>query len=139
MEGPDLRVMSKTWNLIAATEERIQLMKKLVKLGIGVAEIEELGINLKSKFKSDNFKRRVQEGEMLNRESLKSIMLLKLRDEKKHLSELLKAKSDMRMKIEEKLNKNSRPARRLLKDFREQSAKTRIECRRKYEEKIIHI
>ena len=136
MEGTDRRVMSKTWSLVAATEERIQLMKRLIKLDLGVAEVEELGINIHSKFKSKNFKNRVEAGEMLSKEALKGVMLLKLRDEKKHLEELQKTQKDMRRKIEDQLKKNSRPARGILKEFREASAATRRECRKKYDEKI---
>ena len=66
-------------------------------------------------------------------------MAIELRDEKKHLGELLKMQNMMRMKIESELKKNSRPARRLLKDFREQAAKTRKDCREKYDEKIEHL
>ena len=62
MEGPTRRVMSKIWSSIAAAEERIQLMKKLMKIEIGMAEVEELGINIQSKFKSNNFKTRIREG-----------------------------------------------------------------------------
>ena len=139
MEGTDRRVMNKTWSLVAATEERIQLMKRLIKLDLGVAEVEELGINIHSKFKSKNFKNRVEAGEMLSKEALKGVMLLKLRDEKKHLEELQKTQKDMRRKIEDQLKKNSRPARGILKEFREASAATRRECRKKYDEKIEHL
>ena len=76
---------------------------------------------------------------MLSKEALKGVMLLKLRDEKKHLEELQKTQKDMRRKIEDQLKKNSRPARGILKEFREASAATRRECRKKYDEKIEHL
>ena len=56
MEGPERRVMSKTWSLVATCEERIVMMKKLIQMDLGVAEVEELGINIRSKLKSTFFK-----------------------------------------------------------------------------------
>ena len=131
--------MSKTWTQIAACEERIQLMKKLLKLEVGMAEIEELGLNINSKFKSLAFKNRIKNGEVVSKEVLKEIMILKLRDEKKYLGELISEQKEMRRMIDSELQKNSRPARRLLKEFREESARTRKECRKKYDDKIEHL
>ena len=88
MEGPERRVMSKTWSLVATCEERIVMMKKLIQMDLGVAEVEELGINIRSKFKSAFFKNKVQQGSMVDKEAVKSLMILKLRDEKKYLCEL---------------------------------------------------
>ena len=120
-------------------EERIMMMKKLIKLELGVAEVEEFGINIRSKFKSSFYKNKTRQGDMITEEAVKGLMMLKLRDEKKFLSELLRDQREMRNKIHLELNKNSRPARKILKEFREESAKTRIECRTKYEEKINHL
>ena len=88
MEGPELRVMCKIWSQLAIVEERIILMKKLIKLEVGLAEVEEFGINLTSKFKSNFYRNKVKDGEIASKEAIKSIMLVKLRDEKKHLKEL---------------------------------------------------
>ena len=131
--------MAKTWNQVAACEERIKLMKRLLKLELGVAEVEEFGINLSSKFKSNKFKDKVQDGEIVSKEALKSIMVIKLRDEKKYLKELMLTKNGMRMEIEKEMKKNSRPSRGLFREFREQSAKTRLECREKFRQKVDHL
>ena len=139
MGGSDRREMSKTWCQVATCEERIQLLKKLIRLEIGVAEVEEFGLNIQSKFKSFAFKNRVKDGEILSKEVLKEIMKLKLRDEKKYLKELLITKNKMRTELDNELKKNSRPSRRLLKEFREESARVRIEIREKYKVKIEHL
>ena len=52
MEGTDIRVMEKVWRQVAECDERIKLMKKLIKLGIGLAEVEEFGLNIQKKLKS---------------------------------------------------------------------------------------
>ena len=139
MEGPDRRVMCKTWNQVAACEERIKLMKKLIKLEISLAEVEDFGINIHSKLKSNHFKNKVKAGETVTKEALKSIMIVKLRDEKKHLKELMIMKNRMRAEIDKTLKKNSRPSRKILQEFREESAKIRIECRNKFKDKIEHL
>ena len=114
-------------------------MKKLLRMEVGVAEIEHIGLNINSKFKSNHFKNRVKGGEIVSKDALRSIMMLKLRDEKKLLKELLKKKMEGRKEIEEKLKKNSRPTRNLIKEFREETARIRIEHREKYRVKIEHL
>ena len=71
MEGMDRREMSKAWSQVASCEERIKLLKKLIRLEIGVAEVEEFGLNINSKFKSFDFKNRVKNGEILSKEDIK--------------------------------------------------------------------
>ena len=66
-------------------------------------------------------------------------MTLKLRDEKKYLKELLITKNKMHAEIDKELKKNSKPSRRLLKEFREESAKIRVDLREKYRRKIEHL
>ena len=89
MEGQNRRVMEKTWKQVAVCEERIQLMKKLLRMELVVAEIEQVGINIQSKFKSNSLINRVRNGENVSKEVIKSIMEIKLRDERKYLRELM--------------------------------------------------
>ena len=51
MEGMDLSVMKETWEELAATEMRLQLMSELVKYGVGLADVENFNIDLKSNLK----------------------------------------------------------------------------------------
>ena len=48
MEGPDTSMMTKTWEDLAATEMRLQLMSELGKYSVGLADIEEFNLDLKS-------------------------------------------------------------------------------------------
>ena len=139
MEGQDSRVMIKTWGQVAACEERISLMKKLIRMEMGVAEIEEIGIKINSKFKSFHFNNKIQEGKVVSKDAIKAIMMIKLRDEKKHLKELMTMKNNLRRDLEKKHKKNSRPTRRMLQEFREHSAKVKLEHREKYRVKIEHL
>ena len=139
MEGPDRRVMEKVWSQVAISEERIKLLKKLIKIEVGVSEVEELGINIHSKFKSNQLISRVKSGENVSKEVIKSIMVIKLRDERKYLSELMKKRKRLREKLETELKKNSRPARRIFSELREKSATIKIEHRNKYKKKVDHL
>ena len=131
--------MGKIWDQVAESEERIILMKNLIRLGVGVAEVEELGLSIHSKFKSNYYLSKVKDGEIVSKEALRNIMVVKLRDERKHLRELMRKKRLMREKIEKELVKNSRPSRRILKEFREHSTKVKLECREKFKEKVDHL
>ena len=139
MEGTDIRVMEKVWRQVAECDERIKLMKKLIKLGIGLAEVEEFGLNIQKKLKSFQYKNKIREGEVITKEMVKTVMELKLKDEKKYLRELLKTQKRMQLEIERKAKKNSRPARRALREFREKANIAREEHRKKYKEKIKHL
>ena len=46
MEGPDLSVMKKTWEELAATEMRLQLMSELLKYSVGLADVENFNFDL---------------------------------------------------------------------------------------------
>ena len=132
MEGTDIRVMEKVWRQVAECDERIKLMKKLIKLGIGLAEVEEFGLNIQKKLKSFQYKNKIREGEVITKEMVKAVMELKLKDEKKYLRELLKTQKKMQLEIERKAKKNSRPTRRALREFREKANIAREEHRKKY-------
>ena len=47
MEGMDLSAMKRTWEDLAETEMRLQLMSELLKLNVGLADVEEFNLNLK--------------------------------------------------------------------------------------------
>ena len=51
MEGMDISAMKRTWEDLAATEMRLQLMSELLKLNVGLADVEEFNLNLKGNLK----------------------------------------------------------------------------------------
>ena len=103
MEGQERRVLAGAWSQVVECEERIDLMKKLLRLGVGVAEIEEIVINIYSKFKSNHSNIKVKHEEVAGKEGLQGSMVLKLKDEKKHLKELIVIKNGLRRELEQKL------------------------------------
>ena len=53
VEGVDLGLMVRTWQDLAASESRLELMNKLKVLNLGLAEIEEFNLGLNVQFRSD--------------------------------------------------------------------------------------
>ena len=96
-------MMSNLWRQVAESEARIVLLGELVKIGVGVAELESLEDSINSKFKSFHFKDKVAKGETILEDQIRAIMTLKLRDEKKHHEELIKRRNKMRRELGEKL------------------------------------
>ena len=78
MEGMDSSAMKKTWEDLAATEMRLQLMSELLKLNVGLADIEEFNLDLKGNLKN---KPSEKVNEMQNMRIVKATMSVKIHDE----------------------------------------------------------
>jgi hypothetical protein len=115
MEGSDLSSeMSKVWRNIAASENRLILMKELLELGVGFGEIEQFNLDLESKFRSEEFKERSNEHEIPCK-VIKEAMEIKLRDERKYNQEQNREKIRLRQELEKIYKKNSKPYRGKIK------------------------
>ena len=127
VEGVNRRVMAETWRLVAASEARTRLLRELKDLDLGVAEIEEFGISINSKLRSSFYRSKVESGETVSQEVIRLIMKLKLKDEKKHLEELIRIRNREKRELGEKLSRNSRPFRKILRDMRLEAEQVRAE------------
>ena len=135
MKGTEERVI-KVWQDLVALEMRIKLMRELGKLGVGLAEIENFGINLRTKLRSEKQKDR---GGEVTRKVTEESMRIKMRDEQRYREELVKRRNQMRKEIERKLGKNTRPYRRQMALLKEEGEKIRREREEKYDEKMKHL
>ena len=72
-----------TWRKQIECEERGKFWRKMIDCGAGVRELESIGEKIKDKFRSDKIKSRGRE-----REVVKLVMSLRLKDERKHQIEL---------------------------------------------------
>ena len=54
--GSDRRVALRVWKSLAESVARVNLLKVLIKEGMGLAELEEFNLGVSSKFKSSKFK-----------------------------------------------------------------------------------
>ena len=82
MEGLELRVTAKIWKDLAASEERLRMMKELDKIGVGFAQLEEFNLDLLSQLRSEKIK---SGAEKMTRKLIQSAMRIKIRDEEKYL------------------------------------------------------
>ena len=75
--------LRKAWRKMVESEERLKFWKYMVGLELGVRELEHLGDEIREKFRSENMR-----GGRSEREVIKLIMRLKLKDERRHQREL---------------------------------------------------
>ena len=79
------------WRKLVECEERGKFWDKMVGLDLGVRELEHFGEDIKEKFRSEMMK-----GGNSEREVIRLVMKLKLKDEKSHQRELKRAKNKER-------------------------------------------
>ena len=100
MEGQELRVHQKVWKDLAMSEERLRLMKELLKINVGFKEIEEFNLDLLDKLRTE----RVRAGaEKITRKLIQSAMLIKIRDEEGYMEEMKIEKDKRRREINDKM------------------------------------
>ena len=135
MEGIEPRA-SKIWQDTANSEMRIWLLEELVKLGVGLNDIEAFNIGLINKLRSEEMKgkaNRIKEG--MVRETLK----LKLKDEQRYHAEMNKRKSKVRGEVGKIHKPNSKPYRAFMKRMSVRSNEVKNEYRKKYQKKLTHL
>ena len=104
-EGIDLGLIIKTWQDLAASECRLDLMSKLKILNLGLAEIEEFNMGLNVQFRSEKSREKLANGE---NKFVKAAMESKFMDEIYKNSEMTRERNKMRRKLAETLGKNTR-------------------------------
>ena len=137
--GQERRVKVKLWRNLAESYSRINLLRVLIKEGIGLNEIEVFKMGLKSKFKSKKFKNEAaslasQEGKVVNQ-----AMKYKLADEQCYYRELLDHKKKARREIERKLVKNSRPFRKFMEYLNQEEHRRKLQVTNKFKKKVNHL
>ena len=91
---------------------------------LGLAELENFKLNLLSKLKTEEMKRK---GEKVTRTVIKLAMEMKLRDEKRSREEMNRDKNRKRRELGEKLGHNSHPHRQILSRLRDCARKAKSE------------
>ena len=135
MEGKNRSARTRTWQELAKSEMRLWLMLELGKYNVGYNEVEEFCLGLRYNFKSEN----LQNNEDAMKEVVRVAMGLKLRDEKKYKSELIKERNRVRREMQQELGRNSKTYRREIRILRDAAAVVRDELTTKYEKKIEHL
>ena len=137
--GSDRRVALRVWKSIAESMARVNLLKALIKEGMGLAELEEFNLGVSSKFKSSKFKSKPPSDPKVRKLVTGRAMKLKLADEQCLLRELCQERTHLRRNLAKKLIKNSRPYRKLMSELRQEEAKSKNEATDKFKNKIAHL
>ena len=137
--GTDRRVALSVWKSLAESLARVNLLKTLIKEGMGLAELEEFNLGISSKFKSSKFKIKPPSDPKVRESVMGRAMKLKLADEQCLLRELCKERTELRRTLGKKLNKNSRPYRRIMQELKQEEIKVKNESTKKFKNKIAHL
>ena len=135
-EGQDISLVKDIWIRTATSECRLELVKNLVREGIGFNEVEDYNISLELKLRSEKM---VKARENKDKKIVQEIMRIKLEDATNCHREALKDKNSARKEIVKKSGKNTRKSRSIFKKLRHEAAKVRKELKKKYEEKLKHL
>ena len=136
----DLRTAVDIWRKLAHSEARLHLLVELGYLQVGFPDVEQFCLELESKYRS------TVTGELRDKGSkspewqiVKLCMKLKMIDERKVNAGLESERYNLRKKIEENFGKNTRRARNLVKNLRQEAARTKSFQMKKYEDKMKHL
>ena len=133
------REAAKIWNSTAESEARINLIKLLIKEGRGVRELEEVTLNLASKYKSQKFKNFSKESTGIDKKVTVPAMKIKLADEQCYLRELMRARKECRQEMARTLGEKSRQYKKVITELRTEARKVKKEITEKFNKKSEHL
>ena len=137
MSGSEVRIAEDIWRKLAESEARLHLMVELGELEDGFPDVEQLCLDLESKYRATVTGDLRENGRKSPEwHKVKLRMKMKMIDEGKVNSELLKLKYKVRKKMEEDFGKNSRKGRNMIKNLRKEADKTKREAMMKNEAKM---
>ena len=132
-EGIDLSSAFKVWITIALSECRIDLITKLIRVKIGLKEVEDYSENLNLKLRSKIFKSKDEQSGV---KIVTEVMTIKLRDEKCYYSEMVKERNMYRREIMRLFGENTRRQRLVVKKLRTEAQRHKTLQKKKYEKKL---
>ena len=139
MGSKETRVKVKLWRSLAESSARMNLLRILMKEGIGLNEIEGFNLGLRSKYKSNKFKNSAANLTGKDGKVRDQAMKCKLADEQCYYRELLELRNKARREIDKKLVKNSRPYRKFMSKLRQEEQSRKQKMTEKYKKKVEHL
>ena len=117
-DGIDLGLVKQTWIKLAASEMRLELLKDLIALDIGLNEVEGFCSDLRLKFRSKTLSNKSDSEKGVVREAMR----LKLLDERKYSQELTRDRNKWRRQLKTTMEDNPRKFRSVIKFLRGEAA-----------------
>ena len=121
------------WRKLIESEERLKFFRKMVGWGLSVREIEHLGDDLNSKFRSETMKWGHSEKVIVN-----AIMEMKYKDERRFQHEMKGRKEEARRKLEES-SKSRNDFKKIIRQINGEAKRWRKMEKSKFQSKIEHI
>ena len=119
------------WKKLVECEERLRFWKRMVGKGMSVRELAHIGEDIKNKFRSESMKEGNREQEVVN-----LVMMLKLKDERRHAKELKERRNETRKELES-LVESSRQFKKIIKMLNKEATNLRKVERCKYNKKAV--
>ena len=127
------KILRNAWKKQVESEERLRFWKRMVGLNIGVREVENISEDIKERYRSERMK-----GGQSNRDIVKMIMGMKLRDEKSHQRELKKEKVRLRKILENECESRNQ-FKKIMSDNNNEAKYWRKNERNKFTKKQNHL
>ena len=134
--GVNQGFVSDIWRELAQARCRADMFRALIKLDIGVNEVEDYNASLNLKLRSNLFKSKKCQG---NREVVRVAMKYKLRDANCTVSEVTRKRDKLRREIKSTYGQRTARTRKILKTFCEETDIVRKQLREDYRKKINHL
>ena len=116
MEGLDPSATNKKiWEDLARTEMRLQLMSALIKINLGLADIEEFNLDLKGNLTNIPS---VKTNEMLNMKLVRAAMSVKIKDEQTTRGKLVRERNKARSGLMKQHGRNTKKYRTAIRGLR---------------------
>ena len=134
--GYDTQFTCDSWDRLAVSQCRLEMLRILVKSDIGLNEVEDYNQELNLKLKSRALRER---GPLANRGVVRVAMRTKLRDEVRLSNECMRERDKDRRRIKSIYGDKSVTTKAFLKGLKNESDIIRQDLRKKYLDKIAHL
>ena len=128
--------MVQIWEKLAICESKLELMGKMNRMGVGFNEVEEFANKIEKKKTEKESNRGV---ESKSRKLVTMTMSMKVMDERRKHSKLLKEKTEAKRKIFETHRESRDTARKILRKLRKVAKSIKKENKVKNDRKVKHL
>ena len=134
--GSDSQFTTDSWDKLAMSQCRLEMLRVLVKSDIGLNEVEAYNTALNLKLKSRALRDR---GPLANRGVVREAMRGKLKDEVRKCDECTRERDKDRRLVKSIYGNKSGKTKAILKGLKIESDIIRVDLRKKYFDKIAHL
>ena len=135
-DGQDLSHAAGIWKKKAKSDCRLNLMTKLLDMGLGFNELEHFNEALHLQIRSETLRKRLRDGKNPEKKVVREAMMFKTRDEQCKNREISTEMNETRRAIKAEYGENTRRVRGMMKMLIQVAQRERSEMTEKYRQKI---